>query len=248
MTAREGELAKSLKAKNQPQLITFVIANAVLVAVVILGFSKVLVIGDVVSKGNLAALGKFLAVPAVLSLITGMIGWAMPRNVKETLVFWKTGKFCLPSCRAFTELGPADPRVDMTRLASRVGALPSAPAEQTALWYRLYRGHGDEPSVEDAHGAYLKFREMTHLSLVFSVVSMVAGGALHAPVRRMSAAVAILVLEYLILMLAARNASNHLVLNVLALEGSVAEVRSTSNFVGKFDNVEQQSDQRSKPS
>lgn len=230
-------MGKSLKAKNQPQLITFVVANAVLLAVVVLGLAKILAIVESSSKGNLSALGKFLAIPAVLSLLTGMIGWAMPRNLKETLVFWKTGKFCLPSCRAFTELGPADPRVDMARLASRVGPLPSTPAEQTALWYRLYRSHGEEVSVEDAHGAYLRFREMTHSSLAFSVVVIVTGVVLHEPTRGIVLCLAILVAEYLILMLAARNASNRLVTNVLAIESSAAEVRATPNFVSKFDTV-----------
>jgi hypothetical protein len=235
---RERTLAKSLKQKNQPQLITFVVANVVLFGVLAFGLSQFVAMIDAVSKGNIAAIGKFIAVPAVLSLVTAILGWAMPRQGKEALVFWKIGKNCLPSSRAFTELGPRDPRVDMSRLATRLGPLPTSPTEQTAVWYRIYRGHGAEASVEDAHGAYLKFREMTNLALALLVGIVSVDCIFHVAHRPLYLSIFVLLIEYFLLMFAARNASLHFVVNVLALESSApTEASPGQTFVGKFDHL-----------
>jgi hypothetical protein len=213
-------LAKSLKQKNQPQLVTFVLVNVVGLASIALGLSHLLAVVEGLSKGNWAILGKLIAVPAVLALVTGILGWVMPNTGEEALVFWKIGKHCLPSSRAFSVLGPDDPRVDMQRLALKHGSLPTSPAEQTALWYRIYRNYAADISVEDAHGAYLRFREMTTLSLALFVSCMALFLWMHVPGKALGLASAVLVIEYLFLMVAARNAATHFVLNVLALESS----------------------------
>jgi hypothetical protein len=148
-----------------------------------------------VSKRNIAAIGKFIAVPAALSLVTAILGWAMPRQSKEALVFWKTGKNCLPSSRAFTELGPRDPRVDMSRLVSRLNPLPTSPEEQIAVWYRLYRGYGAEASVEDAHGAYLKFREIANLTLALLVGVVSVNCMFHVAHRPLYFSIFVLLVE-----------------------------------------------------
>jgi hypothetical protein len=109
----------------------------------------------------------------------------------------------------------------MQRLVLKHGSLPTSPAEQTALWYRIYRNYAADISVEDAHGAYLRFREMTTLSLALFVSCMAIFLWMHVPGKALSLASAVLVIEYLFLMVAARNAATHFVLNVLALESSV---------------------------
>jgi hypothetical protein len=229
-------LAKSLKQRNQPQLITFVIANVVMLAIIAAGSSRFLATIEGLTKGNVAAVGKFLALPALLTLITGLLGWAMPRRAKETLIYWKTGNNSLPSSRAFTELGPQDSRVDMTTLVVSLGKLPASPSEQTAAWYRIYRRFQQESSVEDAHGAYLKFREMTNLTLALFIGCVLADFILHVAQSLVLWSVLILVCEYLLVMFAARNASIHLVVNVLALESSSStDVIAGPEFVSKFD-------------
>jgi len=213
-------MSKSLKQKNQPQLIAFVVLNVLGLGAIALGLPHLLSLVEGLTKGNWAILGKLIAVPTALTLVTGILGWAMPRNGKEILVFWKTGKYCLPSSRAFTLLGPRDPRVDMQRLKLRQGPLPTSAEEQTALWYRMYRLHADDVSIEDAHGAYLRFREMTTLTLALLVSSVGSFLWFHVPGQRLALGCVLLVIEYLFLMLAARNAATHFVSNVLALEGS----------------------------
>ena len=90
-------MAKSLKQKNQPQLITFVVLNVMGLGAIALGVPHLLSVVAGLTKGNWAILGKVIVVPAALTVVIGILGWAMPRSGKEVLVFWKTGKHCLPS-------------------------------------------------------------------------------------------------------------------------------------------------------
>jgi hypothetical protein len=213
-------MTKSLKQKNQPQLVTFVLVNVIGLGAIAVGLTHLVAVVEGLTKGSWEILGKLIAVPAVLTLITGIVGWAMPNSGEEALVFWKIGKDCLPSSRAFTVLGPQDPRVDMQRLALRHGPLPTLPAEQTALWYRMYRSYANDVSIEDAHGAYLRFREMTTLALALLLSCLAIFIWLHEPGKALALACLVLVIEYLFLMFAARNAAVHFVSNVLALESS----------------------------
>lgn len=213
-------MAKSLKQKNQPQLVTFVLVNVMGLGAIALGFPHLLALVEELTKGNWTILGKLIAVPAVITLAIGILGWAMTSRGQEALVFWRTGKHCLPSSRAFTSLGPRDPRVDMQRLALRHGPLPKLAAEQTSLWYRIYRSHIDEVSVEDAHGAYLRFREMTTLALALLFACVMSSVWFHVRAQRLVLECVLVVVEYLFLMVAARNAATHFVLNVLAVESS----------------------------
>ncbi len=212
-------MARSLKQKNQPQLITFVVANAIGLGLIALGPSRLLDSIQELTKGNWTILGKLIAIPAFLALVTGAVGWVMPRAGKEFLVFWKT-RDCLPSSKAFTVVGPRDPRVDMQHLADKFGPLPGVSDRQTALWYRIYRAHGDEAAVEDAHGAYLRFREIATLSSVLLVVGIVCAIYFNIRGKQIFFGVLLLVVEYLIAMIAARNASTRLVSNVLAIESA----------------------------
>lgn len=217
---KRESMAKSLKQKNQPQLVTFMMVNIMGLGAIALGLPHLQALIAELTKGNGAILGKLIAVPAVLALVTGVLGWVMPNRGEDALVFWKIGKHCLPSSRAFTILGPADPRVDMQRLVLRNGPLPTLPAEQTALWYRMYRSHSNEVSIEDAHGAYLRFREMTTLTFALLLSCLGSFVWFHVPGKRLAFGCLLLVIEYLFLMLAARNAALHFVSNVLALESS----------------------------
>jgi hypothetical protein len=90
-------VAKSLKERNQPQLITFVLANSVGLAVLLQGLKSALSLLDSVSKGNIAVIFSLVAIPAGLALLIGILGWAVPRRWKEAVIFWRTDKNCLPS-------------------------------------------------------------------------------------------------------------------------------------------------------
>lgn len=60
---------------------------------------------------------------------------------------------------------PTASRIDRSHLAKKHGPLPTAPDQETMLWYTLYRKNASSGAVEDAHGAYLRYREMTALAV-----------------------------------------------------------------------------------
>jgi hypothetical protein len=144
----------------------------------------------------------------------------VPKRWKETVIFWSTDKNCLPSSRAFSVIALNDPRIDRRRLAKKHGPLPTAPDQQTVLWYGLYRKNAENGAVEDAHGAYLRYREMTALAVTIMAVFLVASGVVHPNVHAILVGSSIIAIEYLVLLMAARNAAGHFVSNVLAIESA----------------------------
>lgn len=213
-------MSKSLKQKNQPQIITFLVINACVLFAVILGPSAVLRFIGEAGKGDFALLGKLVAAPAILSLLVGIIGWSLPRAWKETLIFWRVGPTCLPSSRAFTELAAKDRRINMDRLRNRVGKFPKDPSKQTVLWYGVYRKHCTDAPVEDANGAYLRYREMTALMPLLVLATLVFTLWKGMPWMKLIFSYGLFVIEYLVVLQAARNAAESLVTNVLAVESS----------------------------
>jgi hypothetical protein len=213
-------MPKSLKEKNQPQLITFVLANATGLGILLQGLKQVLFLLNSVSKGNIAVIARLIAIPAGLALVIGILGWAVPRRWKETVIFWRTDKNCLPSGRAFSVIALNDPRIDRRRLTQKHGPLPAAPDQQTVLWYSLYRKNAENGAVEDAHIAYLRYREMTALAVSIMAIFFVASGIVHPSVRTILIGASIIAAEYLLLLVAARNAADHFVSNVLAIESA----------------------------
>jgi len=216
----KNPMSTPLKQRNIPQIATFLVLNVLSLSVVAIGLDRVLLLVPHTVTEKFAFVARAVTIPSILSLSIGLAGWAIPAPWKEALVFWRTGATALPSSKAFTKLAVRDPRIDVHRLKAHVGAVPREPAKQTALWYSLYRKHSDNSSVEDAHRAYLRYREMTALIplLLIGCVGFFAwhGGSL----RSLAICGALLISEYLIVLSAARNAAIHLVTNVLAIESS----------------------------
>jgi hypothetical protein len=210
-------LSKTLKQRNQPQLVTFTIANVVILSVIALGTQRMLSIAEDIAKGSWATLGKVIVIPAVVALLLGLIGWAVPREWKETLIFWRLGERCLPSSRAFSHIATSDPRIDEASLSDQLGAFPKEPSKQTAAWYGIYRRQVNEPSVEDAHGAYLLYREMAGLVGVSLIAVLIMGVCFHFSWKPIIIGESFLIIEYCVVMLAARHSGGHLVANVLAI-------------------------------
>jgi hypothetical protein len=210
-------MARTLKEKNRPQLIAFVIVNAIVFGILLQGLDREVFFLESLTKENIAILGKLVAIPAALALVIGVLGWAVPKSWKETMIFWRIHD-CLPSSRAFSTIALHDPRIDSRRLMEKYGGLPSGPAQQTALWYSMYRKNAGEASVEDAHGAYLRYREMTALAAGVLACFLAASAWAHPSVRTLAIGIIVILVEYLLLLLAARHAADHLVANVLAIE------------------------------
>jgi hypothetical protein len=214
-------VSKSLKSQNHAQLVLFVIANACAMSILLAGWDGFIAFAGQVLKGNWALIGRMLGISAVAGLLVGIAGWALPRKFKETLVFWRVGPRCLPSSRAFSEIAKSDPRIDVDQLRARVGEFPSTATQQSSRWYSIYRKHEKEPAVEDANRAYLLYRDMAALVPIMILVLTVLIRALHLSPPNWIPALGILLSEFVLLVLAARNAGSRLIANVLAIEGSL---------------------------
>lgn len=118
-------------------------------------------ISEVLSgKGALAAMAFIASI-----VLNGLLS----SNTKASLVFWRF-RYPLPGHRAFTHLGPRDPRVDMAALKTALGPLFTTPNGQNVAWFNLYRRFQNEPSVAEAHRRYLLTRDLAALTLMFLVL------------------------------------------------------------------------------
>jgi len=97
--------------------------------------------------------------PAGMGMVlVGIFSCQLSADMKAKIVF-RRRKHALPGHRAFSELGPADPRVDMARLEAKLGTLPTALKAQNDTWYGLYHAMRDEPVILGLHGDFLLFRD-----------------------------------------------------------------------------------------
>ena len=153
-----------LKRQNLPRIILYTVAHAVAFAWVIEGGAFPVDWQDRIAAGfNSAARSGLVAIGYVI--FSGLLGdW-----LKAFLVTWRP-KHPLPGCRAFTEIGPSDRRVDMDAIRSKHSPLPKDPNQQNKLWYKIYKQHRDDPAVADAHGNYLLTRELAALTLLFAAI------------------------------------------------------------------------------
>jgi hypothetical protein len=158
--------AKSLKFASLPWLVSLVAFDIV----VILAFVFPDRIGAAsVTQLTAARAGVVLVLPVAVLLLSGLLS----DGIKASLVYWKLTN-ALPAHAAFSKLGPHDPRIDMTALQKDVGDLPTIPAEQNRLWFKLFKAIETAPAVVEAHKMYLLYRDMAAISLLLLLVVPVA--------------------------------------------------------------------------
>lgn len=204
--------ATSLKGRNLKYLIGFIVLNLCAVYAIMKG-----------SPSEWFDLTQNAIQSATASVFAGIfaigLNGLLSSNQKAILVFWRL-RHPLPGSRAFSHFLEADVRIDPQGIRSRHDPLPEDPGDQNRLWYRIYRQHQNEPSVEDAHHGYLLTRDLAALSLffVFSLVPIliVIGTPSYYPLYYAVA----LMCAYIFFSHAARNYGKSLVTNVLAIESS----------------------------
>ena len=150
-------------------------------------------------------------------VLTIVLNSIIKPSLKEILVFWHI-KNPLPGSRAFTELSPKDTRIDITKLRNLVGEFPDSPQEQNQLWYRLYKKHMSKPTIEGYLQDYLLTRDLTALSFLFLVVFGIAIWLINTEPKIKLIYAGLLIGQYLITRVAAKNNGERLVCNVLAEE------------------------------
>ena len=221
----------SLKARNVPRLL---IVWAVNIAV----FSGVVAGGlDVRDFETLRSLfSKVAADPGagwpygvLLTMIT-MLNGAVPRLVKERLVFWPAPR---PGSRAFNHFMLKDSTINRKALQQHFCPLPSDPDEQNALWAGWLNEFEDDARVRPSYGLYLFARDWTTIA----VTTLVLAGPIALCLAENSGRA----LWYAVVLLGqcafsrwlARVQGEQLVMSVLSCKGSSLGMRSDSKKINR---------------
>lgn len=209
-------MTNSLKERIRPALLLVILAN-------LLVFYLAAKTGTVLSEGITALVRDWqdaLPVGGAV-LLTTLLNGLLNRDYKARAVFWRWHN-PMPSRQAFSRHAAAEQRVDIEALENRLGLLPSDPAGESTLWYKIYKVHRDDPAVRQAHRDYLLMRDWCGLSFLGLIVLGGTGLFIIDPTATAWIYGALLLAQYLLTMIAARNYGVSLVRNVLALESGAA--------------------------
>ncbi|MDQ3802141.1 MAG: hypothetical protein M3384_22165 [Acidobacteriota bacterium] len=206
-------MAETLKDENKLKLF-FIMAFNLL-------FYYAVVKNDAIRGGDWATLARGAAdiLPAGAGLIlSGIINALLSSDTKARIIFtrWKDP---LPGCRAFSKYGPKDHRVNMQNLESKHGPLPNDPREQNVVWYRLYRTLQNEAEIKSIHRLFLFARDYACIALLMLIILGTVGFFQIPSIKTAWFYFAILLIQFLIALIAARNLGVRFVTTVLALKG-----------------------------
>ena len=148
--------------------------------------------------------------PVLVLVLSGVVS----SSLKASLIFWRI-KNALPGHRAFTKLAPLDPRIDMAELRKKLGNLPRAAKDQNTVWFKLYKKYANVDVVAKPHGSFLLARDVSTISLIFAIGGTV--GLLLGKIALGSASFyfGLMLAQYVVLAIVARNQANSFVCNVL---------------------------------
>lgn len=128
--------------------------------------------GDALAQLGITGLitGAVNLLPVGLALIiTSLANGLLNAGMKARLVFFRWNQ-ALPGHRAFTEHGPADPRVDMDHLKKVLGDVPVEPSMQNRDWYRLYKEVENDPAIAQIHREFIFNRDYASFAFLFFAI------------------------------------------------------------------------------
>lgn len=203
---------KSLKARNYPSLIGFVVW-LLFFLITFLTFSdqKVFQFAKYFLETEKAKLLYIVIFPFLIIVLNGIL----PSNAKAVLVFHRF-KNVLPGHRIFTKLVNKDPRIDTNRLFNLIGYKPILPSDQNKTWYSIYKKFESMPFISESHRVFLLTRDLTAISFLFIPI-----GLLVLIFNNLSADIIlkftlISIIQYFIIAYVASNYGKRFALNVLA--------------------------------
>tara|TARA_R110002049_G_scaffold183243_1_gene351186 strand:+ start:13032 stop:13661 length:630 start_codon:yes stop_codon:yes gene_type:complete len=203
----------NLKAKNTPQLWVFLSANIIF----LIGLLFPVHFLELTKSFDIYLILKFVGVsiaPLVLFLLNGLLS----SHIKAILVYWKL-KHPLPGSTAFSKWSKSDHRVNRKKLKEIHGKLPKNTADQNRKWYEIYRKNSNNNIIQNSHRAFLLARDLTSLSVLFLIFLGIPVLILGSwPLNLFYNLV--LILQYLIICVNAKNRGVRFVTNVLAIESS----------------------------
>ena len=135
---------------------------------------------------------------------------------KARLIYLRL-KHPLPGSKAFTRIANEDDRIDPNALISEFGELPTKPAAQNRLWYRIYKQHESDSVVIESHRDWLFSRDLAGYAAIFLALFGTIAIFASQGWRISAAYIGLLVFQYVVLALVAQNYGRRFVANVLAL-------------------------------
>lgn len=203
----------SLKKKNNSYLWSFFLFNLLVFLTLFFVTHFQTIVKDYRAMFTARNSGVIL-MPIILFIINGLL----TSQQKAVLVFWKL-KDPLPGSKAFSVYSNKDPRIDLAKLQSVYGTLPTDAAEQNRLWYKIYRKNNTEVSVENSHREFLLGRDLVSITFLYIIFAGIPTFVLLFSVLSLYYLL-FLVVEYLILVQVAKNHGIRFVCNVLAVEST----------------------------
>ena len=160
----KGGNSKSLKDENRWQLWLIIALNAV----VFYTITQSDTIAAAGWKGLFTTATDLLPIGFAF-IVTSVANGLLSANIKARLVFLRW-THALPGHRAFSELAPADPRIDLDQLVRHLGRkLPKGPEAENKVWYRIFKEAEAAPEVHHIHREFLLMRDYTGFSALFLV-------------------------------------------------------------------------------
>jgi hypothetical protein len=210
---------RNLKEEYNQYIKYFIIINIVMFLLIV--FNEAITIEKMnqmykmlLSQGTIG----YFAAPIISLVLNGVL----PVHIKETFVFWRI-KNVLPGTRIFTKLMYKDPRVNVENLINRYGNLPESPTEQNSLWYQIYLKHDKDTRIMELQKSYLLSRDLTSLSIIFLIIFTVTILSIRTLDKSINYYIIYLVLQYLVVKIAANAYGNRFVNNVIAIESNNSE-------------------------
>jgi hypothetical protein len=159
---------------------------------------------------------NLLAPAGIGFIMVGVMNSQLSADTKARIVFAKWNH-PLPGAHAFTYFGPNDSRVDMVKLAQKMGKLPTDPAQQDRTWYGLYSPLKDDPRILNIHKDYLFYRDYAAAAVIILVVLPIAALWFIKSWSSELIYIALLLLQTILVIRAARDRGKRLVTTVLAI-------------------------------
>lgn len=202
----------SLKTQNAPLIIAYLIWSLSLYSLFLLGFNNFW--QELFSLFNKVNTENGLAV-AIAPLLSFILSGLLSSNFKAIIVFWRR-KNPLPGSRAFTDIAPKDPRIDMGLLKKKVKSFPTDPEDQNKVWYKLYKQVEGKTSVDLAHRHFLLARDLAAISFLFLIITPWPLLFISRNIELSLIYTAVILVEYILFCIIGQNSAKRFVSNVLA--------------------------------
>ena len=163
---------------------------------------------------------------ATLLTVVSIFNGAVPRVVKERLVFWPAPR---PGSRAFSHFMFKDSTIDRKALQHNFDPLPSDPDEQNALWARWLNEFENDARVRPAYGLYLLTRDWTAVAAITFIAASPIALCLAEDMEGAVWYAVVLLGQCAIARWVAGVQGEQLVMSVMSCKGSLLKTRSGEN-------------------